>query len=477
MAANRNAKSDAADKRTRIGVVWSFAERFSSQAIGFVVILVMARLLSPADYGLVGMLTIFIELGGSLADSGFSQALIRRRDRTKTDTSTVFYFNVAVGLFLYGVLWILAPHIARYYDEPILTPLTRAISLLLPINALSVVPRALLSANLNFRSQTLASIVAYLLSGSAGIYLAYSGYGVWAIVGYQLMSQMLYCVMLWIGGRWWPSLSFSLKSFAEMFGFGSRLAVSGIIDIIYRNSFLLVIGKVYKAADLGYFTRAQQIGGFLSANVSGVVQRVAYPAMCDLQHDKELLRERFLKFSIGVSLIVFPLMWVLISLASPVVEILLGEKWAYAATLLPPLALSFMWHPVQSLNLQVLQVCGRSDLFLRIEILKKIFGVAFLAVAVPFGMKAICWSMVAGSAVSYVINSWYSARLVDAGIKKQLHLLGPIFVMSGLSSLAAWISTVKIEGAWLQLMVGLGVFCLIYLPWYKHRIHRAKSTG
>lgn len=451
--------------RTFRGVLWSFAMRFSSQAIGFVVIMVMARLLTPADYGLVGMLTIFIEAGSSLTDSGFSQALIRRRTLSRTDTSTAFYFNVVVGLSLYLLIWILAPHIAAYYDEPALESLSRSIGLLIPLNALMVVPKALFCARLDFRTQTRAALIAYTLAGAAGIYLARIGWGVRAIVAYQLLSQALLCGGLWIWGRWWPALIFSRKAFSEMLGFGSRLAVAGLMDIVYRNAYLLVIGKVYRASDLGCFTRAMQIGGFLSKNISGVVQNVSYPSLCSLQDDRENLLSAFRKMASVSCFCVFPLMWALVALPDVVVEILLGPRWSYAALLLPPICLSFMWHPLQSLNLQLLQSRGRSDLFLRVEIWKKAAGVLFLALAVPLGVQAMCWSLVVSAAFSLFCNTWYNGRLHNIGLWRQLRWVAPSFIVSALAALAARLAADAVSPVWLKLLLGLMAGAILYFIW------------
>lgn len=451
--------------RTLTGVLWSLTERFSSQAIGFIVILIMARLLTPADYGLVGMLTIFIEIGSSLTDSGFSQALIRRKELTKTDTSTVFYFNVAAGLFLYSILWISAPHIANYYDQPLLTSLARAIGILIPVNALTVVQRASLSASLNFKTQAHVSVIAYILSGTLGIWLAATGSGVWAIVAYQLSSQALYCVLLWIFGRWWPSMKFSLSAFRNMFGFGSLLAVAGLIDIAYRNSYLMLIGKVYKASDLGYFTRSQQIGGFLSANLSGVIQRVSYPALCGLQDDEPRLAGSFLKMCRISAFFIFPLMWCLIGLPDPVVGLLLGPKWNQAAVLLPPLALSFMWHPLQSLNLQLIQVRGRSDLFLRVEIIKKCFGAAVLLLTLSHGVLMICWGLVISNVFSYICNTWFNRSFHGAGIIPQLKVSLPPFITGGIAAAIAALTSRFFNHDILKLLVGISSGAVVYIGW------------
>ncbi|MDE5773181.1 MAG: lipopolysaccharide biosynthesis protein [Muribaculaceae bacterium] len=463
--------SETLGRSTLRGVLWSFAERFSSQAIGFVVIMVMARILTPSDYGLVGMLTIFIQLGTTLSDSGISQALIRMKDRSDRDTSTAFYFNVMTGAALYGLIWLLAPHIAHYYSEPDLTSLARVIGLMIPVSALMVVQRALLSSRMDFRTQTRASLVAYGISGVLGIWMAYSGLGVWSIAYYQLSTQTLLCVMLWILSRWWPRSGFSRVAFRRMFGFSSRLGVAEIMDILYRNVYLLVIGKVYKASDLGYFTRAQQVGGFLSANVSYIVQRVSYPSLCHHQDETVRLRSSFMKMLGVSSLFIFPIMWGIIVLSGDVIYLLLGDKWMFSARLLPILSLGFMWHHVQSLNLQLLQVVGRSDLYLRIEIVKKAAGLLILAVSVPFGIEAMCWSFVGSSAFSLLCNTWYNGRMFDTGLWSQLKNIGPVYIVSGTAAVVGLLSASRIEIVWLHLTVALVVEFVIYgiWAWFRRR--------
>ena len=226
------------------------------------VMVIMARILTPTDYGLVGMLTIFIAISQSLIDSGFSQALIRKQNRSQVDCSTVFYFNIVVGVVIYILLYICAPLIARFYEEPILSSITRLISLSVVINSFVVVQRALLTERLDFKTQAKASLSASVISGVVGISMAKCGFGVWAIVIYQLINLSVNAGLLWVLSHWRPSLQFSWPSFIEMFGFGSKLAVSGIIDTIYKNLYLIVIGKIFKAADLGYYTRAQQFADF-----------------------------------------------------------------------------------------------------------------------------------------------------------------------------------------------------------------------
>ena len=261
--------------KTVKGIVWSSIERFSVQGIQFLVMIVMARLLTPKDYGLVGMVAIFIAVAQSLVDSGFSQALIRKQNRTETDNSTVFYFNIVVGILLYLVLFAIAPLVADFYDSPELTALMRVICLSVVFNSFVVVQRALLTVNIDFKTQAKASLTAAVVSGVIGIGMAYSGFSYWSIVAQQLVNLGLNTLLLWIFTRWRPRWIYSWGSFRELFTFGSKLMVSGLLDVVYRNMYLLVIGKVFTASSLGYYTRAQQFAEFPSSNLTGIMQRVA----------------------------------------------------------------------------------------------------------------------------------------------------------------------------------------------------------
>lgn len=412
------------------GTVWSSVERFSVQGIQFVVMIIMARLLTPADYGLVGMLAIFIAVSQSLIDSGFSQALIRKQDRTQTDNSTVFYFNIAVGAALYLILFFSAPAIAAFYGEPLLCPLTRGIGLGLVFNSLAVVQRALLTVELDFKTQAKASLVGAIASGGLGIWMAYAGYGVWAIVAQQVGNLLLVTLMLWVLSKWKPSWVYSWKSFRELFGFGSKLMLSGLIDTAYRNIYLIVIGKIFKASDLGYFTRAQQFSDLVSTNLTGVLQRVTYPVLCTIQEEDERLRDAYRRILKVTAFVMFPLLVGLGAIARPMVMVLLTDKWIFTATLLVPMCLTGMWYPIHAINLNLLQVKGRSDLFLRLEIIKKVLAVGVLCVTIPFGLMAMCWGMLANSLISLSINTYYTGKLIDLGFFRQMRDLLPSLLLS-----------------------------------------------
>lgn len=422
--------ADSLKHKALSGTIWSMFERFSVQGIQFLVMIIMARVLTPNDYGLVGMLAIFIAISQSLIDSGFSQALIRKQNRTEVDNSTVFYFNIVVGVVLYMTLFFIAPLIADFYDEPILIPLTRVISLSIIVNSFVVVQRALLSVKIDFKTQAKATFAGAILSGAVGIWMTYTGYGVWSIVGLQLTNLLTVAVLLWIFSHWRPVWKFSMASFKELFSFGSKLALSGIMDTLYRNIYLIVIGKVFKATDLGYYTRAQQFADFPSANVSGIVQRVTFPVLCTIQDDDDRLRDVYRRFLRVAAFVVFPLMMGLAGVARPFVTVILNEQWAFAGVLLQIICFAMMWYPVHAINLNLLQVKGRSDLFLKLEVYKKIIGILVLVATVPFGLIAMCYGAIVNSILALIINTYYTGKLINVGFFKQIRDLTPTMAYS-----------------------------------------------
>ena len=449
--------------KTVKGTIWSMVERFSVQGVSFVVMVIMARILTPTDYGLVGMLTIFIAISQSLIDSGFSQALIRKQNRSQVDCSTVFYFNIVVGVVIYILLYICAPLIARFYEEPILSSITRLISLSVVINSFVVVQRALLTERLDFKTQAKASLSASVISGVVGISMAKCGFGVWSIVIYQLINLSVNAGLLWVLSHWRPSLQFSWPSFIEMFGFGSKLAVSGIIDTIYKNLYLIVIGKIFKAADLGYYTRAQQFADFPSSNFTGIIQRVTFPVWCSIQDDDERLcgvYRRFLKLS---AFVIFPFMMGLVAVAHPLVILLLKEQWDFTAVLLQILCFSMMWYPIHSINLNLLQVKGRSDLFLKLEIYKKLIGVGILCVTIPIGLIAMCIGSVISSVIALVINTYYTERLIGLGFIKQMKDLFPSMAYSFSMLAVVYCVTEFFNDNLQKVIVGVVVGILYYI--------------
>ncbi len=449
--------------KTLKGTVWSSIERFSVQGVAFIVMIIMARILTPDDYGLVAMLTIFIAISQSLVDSGFSQALIRKQDRNETDNSTVFYFNIGVGLILYLILFLCAPLIAKFYREPILTPITRVISLSIVINSFVVVQRAILTSRIDFKTQAKASMSAAVISGIVGVSMAYTGCGVWSIVWYQLSTLTVNVGLLWILSKWRPRLLYSWRSFRELFGFGSKLAASGILDTLYQNIYLIVIGKIFSAADLGYYTRASQFSQFPSSNLSGIIHRVTYPVLCTIQNDDNRLRSVYRRFLRLSAFIVFPLMIGLAAVAKPLILLLLKEQWSFCIILLQIICFSMMWYPIHAINLNLLQVKGRSDLFLKLEIIKKCIGVAILFITVPIGLIAMCCGSIFSSIICLIVNTHYTGKLIQVGFLTQMRDLLPTLAYSLTTGALVYGIVNILPGLWLQLVIGITFGILFFL--------------
>ena len=456
--------SNSLKQKTVKGVLWSSLERFSVQGIQFIVMIIMANMLTPHDYGLISMLAVFIAVSQSLVDSGFSQALIRKVNRTETDNSTVFYFNVAVGLVLYGLLFTAAPLIADFYHEPQLINITRVIGLSILINSFIIVQRALLTIKIDFKTQAKAAFTAAILSGVVGIWMASSGYGVWAIVAQQLTNLGVNTLLLWILSHWRPMWIYSWNSFHELFGFGSRLMISGLIDTLYRNIYLIVIGRLFSASDLGYYTRAHQFTDFASSNISGIIQRVTYPILCSIQNEDERLSSVYRKFLRLSAFIVFPLMMGLAAISKPLVLTLLKEEWLFTATLLSIICFSMMWYPIHSINLNLLQVKGRSDLFLKLEIYKKIIGIIILCITIPMGLVAMCIGSFFSSMIALIINTHYTGKLIKVGFIQQMLDLFPILILSiSMGAVVYWaINSLSLLPA-LQLTIGICIGFIYYI--------------
>ena len=462
--------AESLKEKTFVGVLWSAIERFSVQGVQFLVVLVIARILDPKDFGLIGMLTIFLAVAQSLIDSGFSQALIRKQNRTEVDNSTVFYFNIVVSLLLYGVLYAVAPWVARFYEEPQLAELMRVLCIIVVVNSFAVVQRAIFTSSINFKTQAKASFISALISGCVGIYLAKVGYGVWTLVYQQLLNAAINTLLLWIYSSWRPIFVYSWQSFRELFAFGSKLMASGLIDTIYSNLFGLIVGKVFSATSLGFYAQAERFAKLPSANITNILQRVTYPVLCTIQDDDEKLRSNYRKLLRLSGLIVFPLMCLLAGLAYPLVDVLLGKKWEYTAALLIPICFNMMFYPIAAINLNLLQVKGRSDLFLKLEIIKKIIGVVVLVCSIPFGLLFMCYSTVLSGVIMLYVNTYYTKKIIGVDFWMQLKDLSIILLFSFLVFIECMFVSNNIGNSWLQLVIGLFlalVICCVAIKYCK----------
>lgn len=456
--------SETLRQKTVHGIIWSSIERFSVQGIQFILQILMARILSPEDYGAIAMLAIFVAISQSFIDSGFSNALIRKVDRTEKDYATVFYFNIVVGVVFYFVLFFASPFIADFYNTPVLKPLTKVIALNLFFNSMCVVQQARLTIQLNFKIQAVVSLISVVISGAVGLWMAYSGYGVWSLAVQTVLQTALRMLLFWVLAKWRPIEKFSRDSFREMFNYGSKLLASGLLDTIYKNIYTIIIGKVFNSALLGYYSRAEQFAQFPSSNLTGILQRVTFPVLSTIQNEEERLRNNYRKFLKLSAFIVFPLMVGLAAIADPFIRLILTDKWAGIIPLLQVICLSYMWYPIHAINLNLLQVKGRSDLFLKLEIFKKANTTIILLITVPLGIMAICVGKIVTSLLALVINTYYTGKLIHVGFLRQMQDLFPTLLNCTIMYFLIKVTLLFVDGILLRFIIGffVGVVCYIF---------------
>ena len=406
--------------KTVKGTAWTALESALRYGVSFVVGIILARLLSPDDYGLIGILTIFIAIFEIIIDGGFINALIRKQNAEDIDYTTVFWTNLVLSLVMTGILYASSGLLAKFFEREELEHLMRGICWIVIINALSLVQKARLTKALDFKTQTKVTIVAAVLSGVLGIWMAYTGYGVWALVVQQLSNAGIATLMYWLANNWWPKLQFSIVSFREMWNFGWKLMLSGIFNSLSTQLHSLVIGKVFSPALLGQYTRAFQFGNIFSGNLTTVVQRVSFPVLSSIQDDPARLKDAYKRVIKATVFPTFVFMLSLAAVAKPLIVVLIGEKWIDAAYMLQILCFSMMLHPLQALNLNAIQVMGRSDLTLKINIIKNLL----IVIPVTVGLLTnIYWMLVADvirSCICYYLNAYYSKPILNYPIKEQI---------------------------------------------------------
>lgn len=420
-------QTESLKKKTVKGSIWSFADNLLNTGIQFLVSLVLARILTPHEYGLIGIITIFIAVFSSIVDSGFSSALIRKKEARDIDYNTIFFFNLVLSVLLFGLFYIGAPYIGSFFDEPQLVALSRVMGLIVIINAFALIQRTILVKRIDFKTQTKVSFIASVSSGIIGIAMALSGFGVWSLVGQQLSRQLLNTVFLWFYGRWFPKLQFSIASFKELFGFGWKLLVSGLIDTIWRQIYQVVIGRCYSSATLGQYTRAEQFASLCSSNLNAVVSRVTYPVLSSIQDDKDRLKAAYRRIIRLTMLVTFVMVLGLGAVAKPMILVLIGEQWLPCVPILQIICFNYMMYPLHALNLNMLQVQGRSDLFLKLEIYKKMIAVGPILLGVFIN---IYWMLIGSVFVGffgYYLNAYYSGPFLKYGVWQQVKDILPSF--------------------------------------------------
>lgn len=446
---------------------WSAIERFSLQGIQFLLGLILARLLTPEDYGIVGMIAIFIAIAQTFVDSGFSNALIRKNNRSQEDCSTVFYFNIVVAVLLYGVLFFSSPLIADLLKTPILVEVVRVVALNLIVNSFAAVQIAQFTISLDFKTQAKITLSATIVSGIAGIAMAYYGFGVWALVFQTLTSNTLKTIMFWISSKWHPSFVFSVASFKELGSYGSKLLASSLISTIYANITTLLIGRFYTPKALGFYTRGDQFANLPSTNLVGILQRVTFPILAKIQDDEDRMLALYRKYIRLSSFVVFGLMLTLATCAKPLIVVLLTEKWADAALYLQIICFAVMFDHITTINMNLLQVKGRSDLVLKTEVIKKIFGFAIVVGSIPLGVIAICFARVLYSQIAVAIGCYFTGKVFKLSYKDQLMDYMPYFLKGCLISVPAYVLSIFDFNVYLSLILCFiftaGLYSLIML--------------
>lgn len=450
-------------KKTVKGLAWNTIQNFTNHGVEFLLMLFMARLLGPKEYGLIGLTTIFMAISTTFVNSGFSSALIRKKNCTNDDYSTVFIFNLFVSCLCYLIIFIIAPYVGDFYNEPILCPILRVLGLQLIIYAFCAVQGTILTKNIDFKKKTKLSVTKNIISGLIGLLCAYLGFGVWALVIQALTASTLLSIMLWSTTEWYPNLHFSKASFKEMFGYGSKLLISSLINTTYGQIYPIVIGKYFSTATLGNFSRARHWGSLGSKNLTNILQSISFPVLAKVQDDDKRLENVYRRMIRTSCFVIFPIMIGMSAVAYPLTLVMIGKKWEFSAYLLQIICFAMMWYPVHALNLNLLKVKGRSDLFLNLEIIKKIIGVCILCISVPMGIVAVCYFRIFSSMLGLFINTYYTGKLINVGYLKQMRDIAPTLLLSMVMWGIVLYIIQFIPNIYIQLIVGIIVGSTIYL--------------
>lgn len=450
-------------QQTKKGLYWRFTDQFAGYGMQFLVGIVMARLLSPSDYGITALPAVFIAVAHTFQTCGFGAALIRKKDLSEKDLSTAFYYSIAVGISSYLVLFIAAPWIADFYKTPVLTSLIRVTALSFLWGPLSTPQSVLMNRKLDFKTPTKIHVVCKIFSGIVGIAMAYMGYGLWSLVVTGVLTSILGTILNWFAIKWIPKTGFSKESFKYLWGFGNKIMLSALLNNFYSSITPLFVGKVYSPAELGIYNRAAGYANLPSKNVSVTLESVTYPVLSKMQDDDERLANNYRKMLKVSAFVVFPLMMLLSALARPLVIVMITAKWEACIILLQIICFDVMWYPIHAINLNLLKVKGRTDLFFRLEIIKKIVGLLMLIITLPMGLVALCIGRVCFSLLSLAVNTYYTGKLIKIGFWKQIGDISPTLLLGSAMFIAVQSFLFIIDNMWIQIIGGGIIGAVIYL--------------
>lgn len=450
-------------QQTKKGLYWSFFNQFSNYGMQFCVGIVMARLLSPSDYGITALPGVFLAIAAVFQDSGMAGALIRKPEIEEKDYSTLFLYSIGMGILMYAALFFASPYIASYFETPVLIPLVRVTALTFLWGPITTVQYVILKRKLDFKTPTKISIATKVFSAIVGITMAYMGYGLWALVISGVLSGFLNLILIVWAVRWYPRTGWSNESFKYLWGYGNKMLASSLLETAYSNITPLFVAKYYSPADLGVYNRARNYAIMPSQNVTGVIQNVTFPVLSKMQDDDESLARNYRRMLKTTAFVVFPLMMLLAGLARPLILTMITAKWEACIILLQLLCFSLMWYPIHSINLNLLQVKGRTDLFFRLEVIKKIIGLSILVVTLPLGLVVFCIGGIISSLVCLAVNTYYTGKLINVGYLKQMRDLFPTLLLSLVLFGVILVINQFISSYLLQILVGGTVGSLVYL--------------
>lgn len=451
--------------KTLSSLIWKFAERCGAQLIQFVVQIVLARLLTPADYGLIGLITVFLTIALVFAQSGLGQALVQRKEINDTEFSTVFHFSFLFSIILYIILFFCSPLIAGFYKEPTLTNVIRVLGLTVIVGAINSVQQAYVQKTMQFKRFFYSTLSGTLVSAGVGIGMAYAGFGVWALVGQQLSNQIVNMIVLWFTLKWKPKRVFSVSSAKSLFSYGWKLLCSSLLDTIYNNMYSLIIGKFYSSSDLGYYNRGKQFPILVIQNINTAIESVMFPVLSDVQDDKQRLKAMVRRTLVMSTFIIFPCMAGLAAIAKPLTILMLTDKWLPAVPFIQFCCFTYAFWPIHTANLQAIKAVGRSDIFLKLEIIKKIIGVLGLCISIPFGLYTMMWVRCLTTVISSFINAFPNKKLLGYSYWEQIKDMLPSFVLSivmcGVVLIYNLLNLSAIMTMTLQVITGVAIYILM----------------
>ena len=468
--------ADDLKTKTAKGVGWGFADNILGLGITAAANIILARILSPADFGIIGMTAIFMTLSTSLVDSGFTGALTRKKDAVKADFDTVFYFNLAVSCLLYAVLFFCSPFIARFFKEPILVPVIRILGISLVINAFGIVQKIILVRRIDFRTQAWISLVSSFAAAVAAVVMAFYGFGVWSLVVLQVGKLAVNTILLWSVSKWYPGLCFSRKSFRDMFSFGGRLLITSIISAIWSEMYSFIIGKMYSSSVLGQYSRADKVKNMVTSNVSSVMQKVSYPVLASIQDEGERQINVYRKILKTTVLISFTAVFGVWAVAGPFILTFFGDQWLPAVGYLRIMCFSGLFLPLMMCSANVINADGRSDITLVLEILKTVMGLIPVVFGIIFSVEALLWSMVGVSFILFVVHAAYVSKVIHYSVGRQLADILPTLCVSIVMALIVNAMNMLAIPQWLllllQICAGGTIVVLAYEFVYKSTEYR-----